>query len=95
MKDVAEPPFLQPSPVLLDALSAERRGAVNHVVLDVSSSCAHRFDTGFVPTAKSDRDAIIVTRNSPLISAVSRKRSGEYSSAAALSSAMAVAGGHC
>jgi hypothetical protein len=39
MRDVAEPPFLQPSPVLLDALSAEQRGAVNHVVLDVSSSC--------------------------------------------------------
>ena len=43
-----------------------------------SSSCPHRFDAGFVPTAKPDRDAIIVTRNSPLISAVSRKRSGEY-----------------
>ena len=44
----------------------------------VSSSCPHRFDAGFVPTAKPDRDAIIVTRNSPLISAVSRKRPGEY-----------------
>ena len=44
----------------------------------VSSSCPRRFDAGFVPTAKPDRDAIIVTRNSPLISAVSRKRSGEY-----------------
>lgn len=38
----------------------------------------HRFDTGFVPTGKSDRDAIIVTRNSPLISVVSRTRAGEY-----------------
>jgi hypothetical protein len=37
MKDVAESPFLQPSPVLLDALSAEQRGAVNHVVRGVSS----------------------------------------------------------
>ena len=33
---------------------------------------------GFVPTAKPDRDCTIVTRNSPLISAVSRKRPGKY-----------------
>jgi hypothetical protein len=32
------------------------------------------FDNGFVPTANPDRDSIIVTRNSPLISAVSRER---------------------
>ena len=44
----------------------------------MSHGCPHRFDTGFVPTANPDRDAIIVTRNSPLISAVSRKRPGEY-----------------
>ena len=44
----------------------------------VSSSCPNRFDTGFVPTANPDRDCIIVTRNSPLISAVSRKRPGKY-----------------
>jgi hypothetical protein len=44
----------------------------------MTNSCPHRFDTGFVPTANPDRDAIIVTRNSPLISAVSRKRPGEY-----------------
>ena len=43
-----------------------------------TNKCLHRFDTGFVPTAKSDRDAIIVTRNSPLISVVSRTRAGEY-----------------
>jgi hypothetical protein len=54
--------------VLLDALSAEQRGAVNHLVRGASSSCPHRFDTGFVPTANPDRDSIIVTRNSPLIS---------------------------
>ena len=68
MKDVAEPPFLQPSPVLLDALSAEHRGTVNHILRGVSSSCPHRFDTGFVPTANPDRDSIIMTWNSPLIS---------------------------
>ena len=33
---------------------------------------------GFVPTANTDRDCIIVTRNFPLISAVSRKRPGKY-----------------
>jgi hypothetical protein len=38
----------------------------------------HRFDTGFIPTADYSDDHIIVTRNSPLISAVSRKRPGEY-----------------
>ena len=37
MKDVDEPPFMKPPPVLLDALSAEQRGAVNHVVRGVSS----------------------------------------------------------
>ena len=67
MKDVDEPPFLQP-PVLLDALSAEQRGAVNHLVRGVSSSCPHRFDTGFVPAANFDRDSNIVTQNPPLIS---------------------------
>jgi hypothetical protein len=36
------------------------------------------FDTGFVPKISDDRDAIVVTRSSPLISAVSRKRPGEY-----------------
>jgi hypothetical protein len=87
-ENVNEPPFC-------NRRRRWRRGAVNHLVRGVSSICPHRFDAGFVPTAKPDRDAIIVTRNSPLISAVSRKRSGEYSSAAALSSAMAVAGGHC
>ena len=38
----------------------------------------HRFDNGFIPTANSSRDSIIVTRNSPLISSVQRKRPGEY-----------------
>ena len=46
MKDVDEPPFLQPPPVLLDALSPEQRGAVNHLVRGVSSSRPNRFDTG-------------------------------------------------
>jgi hypothetical protein len=54
MKDVDEPPFMKPPPVLLDALSAEQRGAVNHLVRGASSSCPHRFDTGFVPTANPD-----------------------------------------
>ena len=40
--------------------------------------CIHPFDTGFVPQISKDRDAIIVTRSSPLISAVSRKRPGDY-----------------
>jgi hypothetical protein len=39
MKDVDETLLLQPSPVLLDVLSAEQRGAVNHLVRGVSSSC--------------------------------------------------------
>ena len=38
----------------------------------------HRFDNGFIPTANPSRDSIIVTRNSPLISSVKRKRPGEY-----------------
>jgi hypothetical protein len=44
-------------------------------------SCAkslHRFDNGFVPTANPAYDSITVTRNSPLISCVQRKRRGEY-----------------
>jgi hypothetical protein len=40
--------------------------------------CIHPFDTGFFPRISADRDAIIVTRSSPLISAVSRKQPGEY-----------------
>ena len=44
----------------------------------VSYESPHRFDTGFIPTADYADDHIIVTRNSPLISAVSRKRPGEY-----------------
>ena len=67
MKDVDETLLLQPSPVLLDVLSAEQRGAVNHLVRGVSSSWPHRFDTGFVSTPNPDRDSIIVTRNAPLI----------------------------
>jgi hypothetical protein len=37
----------------------------------------HRFDNGFIPTADPARDNITVTRNSPLISGVQRKRPGE------------------
>ena len=44
----------------------------------LSRESPHRFDTGFIPTADYADDHIIVTRNSPLISAVSRKRSGKY-----------------
>jgi hypothetical protein len=40
--------------------------------------CIHPFDAGFVPKISEGRDAIIVTRSSPLISAVSRTRAGEY-----------------
>ena len=36
-ENVNEPPFLQPPPVLLDALRAEQRGAVNHLMRGVSS----------------------------------------------------------
>jgi hypothetical protein len=38
----------------------------------------HDFHNGFIPEADLKDDHIIVTRNSPLISAVSRKRPGEY-----------------
>ena len=38
----------------------------------------HAFNTGFIPKICEDRDAIIVTRRSPLISAVSRTPAGEY-----------------
>jgi hypothetical protein len=37
-----------------------------------------RFDNGFIPTTDPARDNITVTRNSPLISGVQRKRPGEY-----------------
>ena len=40
--------------------------------------CIHPFETDFAPKISENRDAIIVTRSSPLISAVSRKRPGEY-----------------
>ena len=40
--------------------------------------CIHPFDNGFVPEISKDRSGIIVTRCSPLISAVSRTRPGEY-----------------
>jgi len=38
----------------------------------------HQFDNGFIPTADRACDNITVTRNSPLISGVRRKRPGEY-----------------
>src|SRR5262245_54147316 len=38
----------------------------------------HDFHDGFVPQADRGEDHIIVTRNSPLISAVSRERPGKY-----------------
>ena len=40
--------------------------------------CIHPFDNGFLPKRSEHRDAIIVTHCSPLISAVSRTRPGEY-----------------
>ena len=49
-----------------------------HSNSSVSDTCPHRFDNDFVPTANPQDDSIIVTRNSPLISAVSRKRPGKY-----------------
>jgi hypothetical protein len=42
------------------------------------NSSLHDFHNGFIPEADLKDDHIIVTRNSPLISAVSRKRPGEY-----------------
>jgi hypothetical protein len=42
------------------------------------SKSPHRFDNGFIPTANPTRDSITVTRNSPLISGVSRKGPGQY-----------------
>ena len=50
----------------------------NRTPRTLSRECPHRFDTGFIPTADYADDHIIVTRNSPLLSAVSRKRPGEY-----------------
>jgi hypothetical protein len=44
----------------------------------MSHEYPHRFDTRFIPTGDYSDDHIIVTRNSRLISAVSRKRPGEY-----------------
>ena len=41
-----------------------------------TNKCLHRFDTGFVPTSNRAGDYIIVTRSSPLISAVVRLRPG-------------------
>jgi hypothetical protein len=38
----------------------------------------HDFDNGFIPQADRGEDHIVVTRNSPLISAVSRERPGKY-----------------
>ena len=40
--------------------------------------CIHAFDTGFIPKISDDRDGIIVTHSSRLISAVSSVRVGEY-----------------
>jgi hypothetical protein len=44
----------------------------------INHQCPHRFDNGFVPEITKDRSGIIATRNSPLISVVTRKRPGEY-----------------
>jgi hypothetical protein len=52
--------------------------------------CIHPFDNGFVPKISDDREAIIVTRGSPLISVVSRTRAGEYRIWGGLSSVAAV-----
>jgi hypothetical protein len=41
-------------------------------------NCIHRFDAGFFPKICENRDGIIVTRSSPLISVVTRKGPGEY-----------------
>ena len=53
--------------------------------------CIHPFDTGFIPKISDDRDAIIVTHSSPLISAVSRVRVGEFAFGAVRSLAEAEA----
>jgi hypothetical protein len=54
------------------------RGTDTQLKATITNECIHRFDTGFVPEITKDRRAIIVTRNSPLISVVTRKRPGEY-----------------
>jgi hypothetical protein len=51
--------------------------------------CIYAFDNGFVPEISKDRSGIIVTRSSPLISAVSRKGPGSIAFGAALSLAEA------
>ena len=53
-------------------------GLYTQLKAPINHECPHRFDNGFVPELTKDRSAIIVTRSSPLISVVSRKRPGEY-----------------
>jgi hypothetical protein len=43
-----------------------------------SNKCLPHFNTACLPTANGAGDYIIVSRNSPLISAVCRLRSGKY-----------------
>jgi hypothetical protein len=54
------------------------RGPDTRLDVAMNSDCLHSFHNGFVPQITEDRSAIIVTRNSPLISAVSRTGPGEY-----------------
>ena len=53
-------------------------GLYTQLKAPINHECPHRFDNGFVPELIKDRSAIIVTRNSPLISVVSRKGPSEY-----------------
>jgi hypothetical protein len=46
--------------------------------------CIHPFDRGFIPKVCQDRDTIIVTRRSPLISAVSRTENIAFGAALSL-----------
>jgi hypothetical protein len=51
-----------------------RSGVTNHE----ADRSPHDFHNGFIPQADRREDHIIVTRNSPLISAVSRAQPGKY-----------------
>ena len=53
-------------------------GRYTQLKAPINHECPHRFDSGFVPELTKDRSGIIVTRCSPLISAVRRTGPGGY-----------------
>jgi hypothetical protein len=67
---------------LLAVAQTRRNDGSNESIVE-TNKCLHRFDTGFVPT--TNRASDYVTRNSPLISCVSKQRPGHIGSRAAAS----------